>query len=151
MNISNTVRQTSTMLSCVYTRKPCWNLETDFWIYQCVARKVPDLCKAYTPGKADQDLSVRLSRIEHIIEMALPQFCAPGTPNSSSLDASVSHERRRSLSVTEDDARSQTEEQDPSGGTFQSGKWYGNSASGSVAPASVLEQVCLCAMHPLLY
>lgn len=34
-----------------------------------------------------------------------------------------------------------TDEQDPSGGTFQSGKWYGNSASGSVAPASVLEQV----------
>ena len=33
------------------------------------------------------------------------------------------------------------DEQDPSGGTFQSGKWYGNSASGSVAPASVLEQV----------
>lgn len=45
------------------------------------------------------------------------------------------------MSVADDDNRSQTEEQDPSGGTFQSGKWYGNSASGSIAPASVLEQV----------
>lgn len=114
-----------------------------------MARKVPELCKAYTPGKADQDLSVRLSRIEQIIEMALPQFCAPGTPNSSSLDANMSYERQRSISVTEDDTRSQTEEQDPSGGTFQSGKWYGNSASGSVAPASVLEQVCSCVVISL--
>lgn len=126
---------------CVSPRKLS-NFRTNTRIHQCVARKVPELCKAYTPGKADQDLSVRLSRIEQIIEMALPQFCAPGTPNYSSLDATISHERQRSLSVTEDDTRSQTEEQDPSGGTFQSGKWYGNSASGSVAPASVLEQVC---------
>lgn len=107
-----------------------------------MARKVPDLCKAYTPGKADQDLSARLSRLEHIIEMALPQFCTPGTPYSS-LDTNPLNERRRSMSVGDDDTRSQTEEQDPSGGSFQSGKWYGNSALGSVAPASVLEQVCV--------
>ncbi|TFK43482.1 nuclear protein [Crucibulum laeve] len=107
---------------------------------QCVARKVPELCKAYTPGKADQDLSARLSRIEHIIEMALPQYCTPGTPGRSPHDTNGSNDRRRSLS-DEDDNRSQTEEQDPSGGTFQSGKWYGNSASGSVAPGSVLEQL----------
>lgn len=107
-----------------------------------MARKVPELCKAYTPGKAEQDLSVRLSRLEHIIETALPQFCAPGTPYSSPLDANAANDRRRSTSVAEDDNPSQTEDQDPSGGTFQSGKWYGNSASGSVAPASVLEQVC---------
>lgn len=107
-----------------------------------MARKVPDLCKAYTPGKGDQDLNARLSRLEHIIEMALPQYCTPGTPYTSSLDAGAPDGRQRSMSIGEDDTRSQTEEQDPSGGTFQSGKWYGNSVSGSVAPASVLEQVC---------
>ncbi|KAG6917902.1 hypothetical protein DXG01_000511 [Tephrocybe rancida] len=104
----------------------------------CVARKVPDLCKAYTPGKADQDLSVRLSRLEHIVELALPQYCIPGTPLSS---ANASNSRRRSVSEGDDDSPSQTEDQDPSGGIFQSGKWYGNSASGSVAPGSVLEQL----------
>ena len=84
---------------------------------------------------------MRLSRLEHIIEMALPQFCTPGSSTSPSLEAAVLN-GRRSLSPGEDDARSQTEEQDPSGGTFQSGKWYGNSASGSIAPAPVIEQVC---------
>lgn len=114
-----------------------------FWpfiLFQCVARKVPELCKAYTPGKTDQDISARLSRLEHIIEMAMPQYCSSG---SLGLFTEINNERQRSISPAEDDNRSQTEEQDPSGGTFQSGKWYGNSALGSVAPASVLEQVGL--------
>ncbi|KAG6837432.1 hypothetical protein H0H93_009526 [Arthromyces matolae] len=97
----------------------------------CVARKVPDLCKAYTPGKADQDLNARLSRLEHIIEMALPQYCSPGGPSL----------QRRSVSDLDDDSPSQTEDQDPNGGSFQSGKWYGKSALGSVAPRSVLDQL----------
>ena len=106
-----------------------------------MARKVEDLCKAYTPGKAEQDLSARISRLERIIEMALPRYCTPGTPRSSSHDAGPSNSIRRSSSVGDDDARSQAEEHDPVGGTFQSGKWYGNCALGSVAPASVLEPV----------
>jgi hypothetical protein len=105
-----------------------------------VARKVPELCKAYTPGKADQDLSARLSRIEHIIEMALPQFCHENSP-SSSLDGHPPMDITRGLSMAEEDSRSQAEEQDPNGGSFQSGKWYGNSASGSIVPGSLLEQV----------
>ncbi|EAU84829.2 nuclear protein [Coprinopsis cinerea okayama7 len=113
---------------------------------QCVARKVPELCKAYTPGKADQDLSARISRLEQIIEVALPQYWNPTAhARTSSTPAAVENnsfrERRRSPSVPDDDTRSQTEEQDPSGGTLQSGKWYGNSASGSVAPAYVIEQL----------
>ncbi|KAF8165296.1 fungal-specific transcription factor domain-containing protein [Crassisporium funariophilum] len=107
----------------------------------CVARKVPELCKAYTPGKADQDFNMRISRLETIIEMALPQFCSPGTPNSYGNEGNPITERHRSPSNGEDDNRSQTEEQDPSGGVFQSGKWYGNSVSGSIAPASVIEQI----------
>ncbi|KAJ7638866.1 fungal-specific transcription factor domain-containing protein [Roridomyces roridus] len=89
----------------------------------CIARKVPELCKPYMPGKTDQDVNVRLARLEHIVEMALPQFCPPSSPGPHRLQ--------------EEDA----DEQDPRGGSFQSGKWYGNSASGSVAPASVLEQL----------
>ncbi|SJL02129.1 uncharacterized protein ARMOST_05453 [Armillaria ostoyae] len=102
----------------------------------CVARKVPDLCKAYTPGKTEQDISVRLARIEHIIEMALPQYCMPTTPNSS-FDPHISEYRQNAL----EEDNSQPEDQDPSGGTFQSGKWYGNSASGSIAPGTILEQL----------
>lgn len=105
---------------------------------QCIARKVPELCKAYTPGKPDQDLSVRLARLEHIIELALPQyFHSSASPSAMPSDG---HNCATSEGPDEDN-RSITDEQDPSGGTFQSGKWYGNSASGSVAPASVLEQV----------
>lgn len=103
----------------------------------CVARRVPELCKAYTPGKADHDLSARIARLEQIIEAALPQLWSGTAIN----DLGATVQRPRSPSVVEDDSRSQPDEQDPSGGTFQSGKWYGNSASGSVAPASVLEQL----------
>ncbi|KAF8558765.1 hypothetical protein OG21DRAFT_1474614 [Imleria badia] len=104
----------------------------------CIARKVPELCKAYTPGKTDQDLSVRLARLEHIIELALPQyFHSPASPSAPPSD----RHNRASSEGPDEDSRSIMDEQDPSGGTFQSGKWYGNSASGSVAPASVLEQL----------
>ncbi|KAJ7180125.1 fungal-specific transcription factor domain-containing protein [Mycena crocata] len=104
----------------------------------CVARKVPELCKAYMPGKSDQDVSQRLARLEHIIELALPQFCPPGTPGGH-FDHNGS--RRLSSAPQDDDSRSLPDEQDPRGGTFQSGKWFGHSASGSIAPGSVLEQL----------
>jgi len=104
-----------------------------------VARKVPDLCKAYTPGKPDQDIHLRLARLEHIIEIALPQFASAS--GFSSKDG-WSRERIRSLSPSADTgAHSQADEDDFGGGTFQSGKWYGTSASGSIAPGSVLQQV----------
>ncbi|KAJ3722875.1 fungal-specific transcription factor domain-containing protein [Lentinula raphanica] len=108
----------------------------------CIARKVPELCKAYTPGKSDQDLSLRIARLEQIIELALPQF--------SDLESSTYNipERHRSMSMTEEDVNSQQEDHDASGGAFQSGKWYGNSASGSIAPASVLEQLQNAVMPP---
>ncbi|EIM88461.1 uncharacterized protein STEHIDRAFT_95677 [Stereum hirsutum FP-91666 SS1] len=105
----------------------------------CVARKVPELCKAYTPGKPDQDIHLRLARLEHIIETALPQYAS--TLNGLSPLSSIrDHQRSRSPSQA-DDGHSNSPEQDPHGGSFQSGRWYGNSASGSVAPASVLEQL----------
>ena len=102
-----------------------------------MARKVPELCKAYTPGKPDQDIHLRLARLEHIIEVALPQF-ASGS-GSTSQDR---WPRERSLSPDPDTGtQSQADEDDFGSGTFQSGKWYGTSAAGSVAPASVLQQV----------
>ncbi|KXN89634.1 hypothetical protein AN958_05501 [Leucoagaricus sp. SymC.cos] len=104
----------------------------------CIARRVPELCKAYTPGKADHDLSARIARLEQIIEAALPQYWSG---NGALHDGNGNKQRPRSPSLPEDDNRSLTDEQDPSGGIFQSGKWYGNSASGSVAPSSVLEQL----------
>jgi hypothetical protein len=68
----------------------------------------------------------------------LPQYF--NSPSQSSYSAADRHQSSTSEGP-DDDNRSITDEQDPSGGTFHSGKWYGNSASGSVAPASVLEQV----------
>lgn len=41
----------------------------------------------------------------------------------------------------DDGNRSQAEDEDPSGGIFESGTWYGKSASGLVAAPAVLEQV----------
>ncbi|KAF9055342.1 hypothetical protein BDZ89DRAFT_1153117 [Hymenopellis radicata] len=94
----------------------------------CIARKVPELCKAYTPGKADQDLGVRLARIEHIIEMALPQYCGPTSPGSSSYETHPYNDFRM-----DEDNRSQPDDQDPSGGSFQSGKEH--------CPGSIIEQL----------
>ncbi|VDB85390.1 unnamed protein product [Peniophora sp. CBMAI 1063] len=94
----------------------------------CRARKVPELCKAYTPGKPDQDIHLRLARLEHIIEIALPQYASrSGTADRRSPSPSGGH--------------SQADEDDLSGGHFQSGRWYGNTASGSIAPGSLLEQL----------
>lgn len=105
-----------------------------------MARKVPELCKAYTPGKPDQDIHLRLARLEHIIEIALPQF-AQGS-GLSSKHGWFKREHARSLSPSADaGTHSQAEEDDFGSGTFQSGKWYGTSASGSIASASVLQQV----------
>ncbi|KAG6890571.1 hypothetical protein C0992_000579 [Termitomyces sp. T32_za158] len=93
---------------------------------------------SFSCGKTDQDLSARLARLEHIIEMALPQYCIPASFRSP---ANASTSQQRSISDGDDDSPSQNEDQDPSGGSFQSGKWYGKSALGSVAPGSVLEQL----------
>src|SRR6266404_2430398 len=112
--------------------------------FQCMARKVPELCKAYTPGKPDQDIHLRLARLEHIIEVALPQFASGSGPTSKD---QWPMEGARSPSPADTGAQSQTEEDDFGSGTFQSGKWYGTSASGSVAPASVLQQVKMIHYH----
>ena len=110
-----------------------------------MARKVPELCKAYTPGKPDQDIHLRLARLEHIIEVALPQFASGSGPFSKD-----GWPRADSFSPDADTGtQSQAEEDDFGSGTFQSGKWYGTSASGSIAPASVLQQVKM-VHHPLL-
>ncbi len=80
--------------------------------------------------------------------MALPQYASMSPPASADRLQS-SYEIKRSPSILEDDNPSQPEDQDPSGGTFHSGKWFGRGASGSIAPSSVLEQVCLFQTYPL--
>ena len=106
---------------------------------QCIARKVPELCKSYTPGKTDQDIHVRLARLEQIIEAALPHYWSQG----HSTPVSDGHDKLRSPSPMDDGNRSQAEDEDPSGGIFESGTWFGKSASGLVAAPAVLEQVGL--------
>ncbi len=108
---------------------------------QCIARKVPELCKAYTPGKADQDLNARVSRLEQIVEMALPQFCTPSTSTNSATELNSAQSRHRMTPNFDDDNKSQPEDQETSGETFQSGTWYGTSVSGSIAPGALIQQV----------
>jgi hypothetical protein len=107
------------------------------FIIKCVARKVPELCKAYTPGKADQDLNARVARLEQIVEIALPQFCSPGGLAASERN---SQSRHRTPATYDDDSKSLPEDQEPGGGTFDSGKWYGTSVSGSIAPGALIKQ-----------
>jgi hypothetical protein len=67
--------------------------------------------------------------------MALPQFCQTSSSTSQT--------------DRDDDGRSQNDDEPvATGGLFQSGKWYGNSAIGSIAPGPVIEQVCH--VHDLL-
>ncbi|KIK68090.1 hypothetical protein GYMLUDRAFT_36919 [Collybiopsis luxurians FD-317 M1] len=141
-NGSSKKQRTRVSFSCSECHRRKQKCDRQMPCAHCVARKVPELCKAYTPGKSDQDLNLRIARLEQIIEMALPQFAGMDDSISSMPD------RHRSLSVTEDDARSQHEDQDALGGAFQSGKWYGNSASGSIAPGSVLQQLQNAVMPP---
>ena len=106
---------------------------------------MPELCKAYTPGKSDQDIHARLTRLEQIIEVALPQFSnangsIPGSPATG--PTMISRQLESGSMTPDDDEGSQAEEGDVAAGTFDGGgKGYGNSVSGSVAPATMLEQV----------
>ncbi|KAJ3534760.1 hypothetical protein NM688_g7083 [Phlebia brevispora] len=104
----------------------------------CIARKVPELCKAYTPGKSDQDLHARLARVEQVIATALPQYWAQG--GSGFIELNGNGERHRSNSPSGDDDRaSQADEEDV--GVFESGRWFGASASGIVAAPAMIEKL----------
>ncbi|KAG8739257.1 hypothetical protein FRC12_016389 [Ceratobasidium sp. 428] len=112
----------------------------------CIARRVPELCKNYTPGKGEGDLNLRIARLEQIIEMALPHFSASVSINSSGEitsphQAHPSYSRSVSpLNDPEENVAAATT-LDAAVGTLQSGKWYGASALGSVSVAPILEQL----------
>ncbi|THH32913.1 hypothetical protein EUX98_g1303 [Antrodiella citrinella] len=103
---------------------------------KCVARKVPELCKAYTPGKTDQDINLRLSRLEHIVEAALPHHWK----TIAQIDGFDDRNRSNSPGA-DDDGRSQADDEDTNGGVYESGKWYGNTAFAYIAAPAVLSQL----------
>ncbi|KAF7795245.1 hypothetical protein EIP86_006395 [Pleurotus ostreatoroseus] len=106
----------------------------------CIARKVPELCKAYTPGKSDQDLHARLARVEQVLATALPQYWAQGGGSSNFSDVNGDGGRHRSGSPSgEDDRGSQADDEDV--GVFESGRWFGASASGIVAAPAMIEKL----------
>lgn len=111
---------------------------------QCIARKVPELCKAYTPGKSDQDLHARLARVEQVIATALPQYWAQGGGMNTFSDSGDGGRNRSNSPGGDDDRGSQADDEDV--GVFESGKWFGASASGIVAAPAMIEKV-----RPLLY
>ena len=97
----------------------------------CVSRKVPELCKAYNPGKPDQDVHSRLARVESVLEAAVPQLWLQSDHNLV----------RRSISPGMEDDTGITEGNDNMTGVFYRGTWLGSSAVGSIASPIVLEQV----------
>ncbi|KAG8856771.1 hypothetical protein FRB96_006274 [Tulasnella sp. 330] len=133
----------------------------------CVARKVPELCKNYQPGK-QEDFNARLSRIEQIIELALPQFAAgeyttPSSPQDygvmlppsngegywvpggneqygMELDGRYPQDGQKSASSSRSGSP-KLEDHAPAGGMLESGRWYGTSALGSVYSRPILEQL----------
>ncbi|QRV72662.1 Fungal specific transcription factor domain [Ceratobasidium sp. AG-Ba] len=112
----------------------------------CIARRVPELCKNYTPGKGEGDLNLRIARLEQIIEMALPHFSSSVSISSSGEITSPqqmhpSYSRSASPSNEADDNVAVGATLDIAGGTLQAGKWYGASALGSVSVAPILEQL----------
>jgi hypothetical protein len=52
----------------------------------------------------------------------------------------MDHQRSPSPGA-DDDKASQADDEDVSGGIYESGRWYGNAASGSVAAPAMLEKV----------
>lgn len=97
----------------------------------CVSRKVPELCKAYSPGKPDQDVHSRLARIESVLESAVPQLWSQSDHSFSC----------RSASPGMEDDPGIPEGNDNMTGVFYRGSWLGSSAVGSIASPIVLEQV----------
>ncbi|KZW04224.1 hypothetical protein EXIGLDRAFT_828140 [Exidia glandulosa HHB12029] len=66
---------TRTSFSCGECHRRKQKCDRQFPCSHCVARKVQHKCIPYTPGKPDQgDVHMRLSRLEQIIEIALPQY-----------------------------------------------------------------------------
>ncbi|KAF8591511.1 hypothetical protein K439DRAFT_1650746 [Ramaria rubella] len=71
----------------------------------CVARKIPELCRPYTPGKSDVDLHVRIARLEQIVELALPQYATmdrsvesrDSSPDEHSKESSYDREGRDAI------------------------------------------------------
>lgn len=99
---------------------------------QCVARKVPELCKGYTPGKSENDLHIRIARLERIIERAFPNSYEEGFSDRGS--PTPQGEGRSRASSPADPATQ--------GGSLQvGGAYFGNSALGSVSSMPILEQV----------
>ncbi len=130
---------------------------------------MPELCKNYQPGKTE-DINARLSRIEQIIELALPQFAnaeyilplsprdpgsfSGGLPDGNWQDGSGSTSGLQAMDVDGNQNRDglksasssrsnspKPETHGPSGGSLESGKWFGTSALGSVNMRPIIEQV----------
>lgn len=114
-------------------------------VVQCIARRVPELCKNYTPGKGEGDLNLRIARLEQIIEMALPHISA--AVSISSTGEIVSPQQLRPGYSRSTSPSDETDEGcagttlDVGVGTLQSGKWFGASALGSVSVAPILEHL----------
>ncbi|CAE7171712.1 unnamed protein product [Rhizoctonia solani] len=112
----------------------------------CIARRVPELCKNYTPGKGEGDLNLRIARLEQIIEMALPHISASVSISSSGeiinpQQLRHSYSRSASPSNETDEGAAAGATMESAVGTLQSGKWYGASALGSVSVVPILEQL----------
>ena len=78
--------------------------------------------------------------MEQVLATALPQYWAQGGGSSNFSDVNGDGGRHRSGSPSgEDDRGSQADDEDV--GVFESGRWFGASASGIVAAPAMIEKV----------
>jgi hypothetical protein len=78
--------------------------------------------------------------VERILEIALPDLAGCDTPTHGD-DTSSHLDRFRRSPSTSPDEDAQESETNPAGGTLTSGRWFGNSALGSVTSQNILESV----------
>lgn len=83
--------RTRASFSCGECHRRKQKCDRQFPCSHCVARKVQHKCIPYTPGKPDQaDVHLRLSRLEQIIEIALPQYAHGDLSDYPGRDRSIS-------------------------------------------------------------
>lgn len=103
---------------------------------QCVSRKVPHKCIPYTPGKGidPQDVNMRLTRLEQIVEVALPQYAN----GPFAMDSGMSLDRPMSSSPDAEGMGAVNAILDKG----SDNKWSAESTPGPSGSAPILHQVC---------
>ncbi|KAH7105550.1 hypothetical protein BKA62DRAFT_690074 [Auriculariales sp. MPI-PUGE-AT-0066] len=129
--------RTRVSFSCGECHRRKQKCDRSFPCSHCVARKVQHKCIPYTPGKPDQsDVNARLTRLEQIIEHALPQY---SSFDFGSGDQPPSHER--SVSIPPDAESKETIAGILDGLPNGREKWHSEGTPASNGAAPLFQQI----------